>query len=67
MSDQPSEAEMRAFAARHGLERLAPEHIRRMAELAPYVSDLGRSLPRVPDKAGLPAPIPPPRTGWLPR
>lgn len=54
---KPSMAEMSAWARRYGLEKLTPEHIERMAELAVYVADLGRTLPRVPRKEDQPAPI----------
>ena len=47
--------EIEAFAARYGLTKLKPEHISRMRELATYVSDLGRTLPRVPTKHDAPA------------
>ncbi len=52
----PSLAEIRAFALRYGLDALTPEHIARMAELAVYVGDLGRALPRPPRKQDAPAP-----------
>ncbi len=52
--------EMRAFAERYSLTRLTPEHLQRMRELATYVTDLGRTLPRVEAKAdGLP------KVNWL--
>lgn len=54
---KPSLAEIEAFARRYGLERLAPEHIARMAELAIYVGELGRTLPRPARKEDGPAPI----------
>lgn len=59
MTDRPAWTieEITAFARRYGLERLAPEHLQRMCELAPYVSDLGRSLPRMPRKEDAPAPV----------
>ncbi len=47
---------MTAFAHRYGLDKLTPEHIARMAELAVYVGELGRSLQRPPAKENVPAP-----------
>jgi hypothetical protein len=57
MSEQPAYTleEIEAFAKRYGLTRLKPEHIARMRELASYVSDLGRTLPRVTSKHDAPA------------
>jgi hypothetical protein len=57
MSEQPAYTleEIEAFAKRYGLVRLKPEHIARMRELASYVSDLGRTLPRVTSKHDAPA------------
>ncbi len=52
---KPSLEEIDAFARRHGLVNLAPEHIARMAELAVYVGDLGRTLPRPMHKEDAPA------------
>lgn len=43
---KPTLEDITAFARRHGLERLPPEHLARMTELALYVSELGRGLPR---------------------
>lgn len=57
MTPQPSLDEMRAFARRYGLEKLAPEHLARMAELAVYVGELGRTLSRPVRKDDAPAPI----------
>lgn len=56
--------EMRAYAARHGLTTLAPEHIARMRELAARVAQTGSTLPRMPAKSDEPAavfavPLPP--------
>jgi len=51
---KPSRDEIRRFAERYGLGKLAPEHLDRMAELAVYVADLGRTLPRPHDKAVAP-------------
>ncbi len=58
MTTQPKPAieEIAAFARRHGLDNLTPEHVARMAELAIYVGDLGRTLPRPPAKDDKPAP-----------
>jgi hypothetical protein len=53
-SVKPSADEIRCFAERHRLDKLSPEHLDRMAELAVYVADLGRTLPRPPDKAVTP-------------
>lgn len=53
---RPSVEEIAAFARRYGLEKLAPEHVARMAELAQYVGSLGRDLPRPPRKEDAPAP-----------
>jgi hypothetical protein len=64
---KPSLAEIEAFARRHGLEKLAPEHVARMAELAVYVSDLGCNLSRPPRKENAPAASfrpDPSRAGW---
>ncbi len=57
MSEQPAYTleEIEAFAKRYGLTRLKPEHIARRRELASYVSDLGRTLPRVTSKHDAPA------------
>ncbi len=52
---KPSHAEIEAFAHRHGLANLTPEHIARMAELAVYVGDLGRTLARPSCKEDVPA------------
>jgi hypothetical protein len=59
MSDatKPGTEAMAAWAKSYGLHKLKPEHIARMAELAVYVADLGRSLPRVPHKEDAPAPV----------
>jgi len=54
-TEKPTNEEIAAFARRHGLGRLAPEHVARMAELAVYVGDLGRELPRPPRKEDAPA------------
>ena len=52
----PSLDAMTAFAHRYGLDKLTPEHIARMAELAVYVGELGRTLQRPPAKENVPAP-----------
>lgn len=52
----PSRDEMTAFARRYGLDKLTPEHIARMAELAVHVGALGRTLRRPPAKENFPAP-----------
>ena len=54
---KPTVADIKAFALRYGLEKLAPEHLERMAELAVYVGDLGRNLPRPAHKADAPAAV----------
>ncbi len=61
MTTKPSIDEIRAFARRHGLERLGEDHLARMAELAHYVGDLGRTLPRPARKEDAPAPSYEPR------
>ena len=55
IATKPTLEEMQAFARRHGLEALAPEHLARMTELAVYVGDLGRNLPRPAQKEDAPA------------
>jgi hypothetical protein len=52
---KPTLDDITAFARRHGLERVAPEHLARMTELAAYVADLGRTLPRPTRKDDAPA------------
>lgn len=42
----PTIDEITAFAKRHGLTNLAPEHLARMTELARTISELGQTLPR---------------------
>jgi hypothetical protein len=51
----PTREAITAFARRCGLEKLTPEHLARMAELAIYVGELGRTLPRPPEKENAPA------------
>lgn len=51
---EPSLAEIEAFARRHGLTKLKPEHIARMRELAPKVAEVARTMPRVPEKEDAP-------------
>ncbi|MGJ5180304.1 hypothetical protein ACQR16_22275 [Bradyrhizobium oligotrophicum] len=57
MNDVPptSIAEIEAFARRHGLTTLTPEHLARMAELADKVAATARALPRMPSKEDEPA------------
>lgn len=55
----PTLAEIEAFARRHSLEKLSPGQLARMAELAVYVGDLGRMLPRPARKEDAPATIGP--------
>lgn len=43
-------AEVAAFAARHGLNKLAPAHLARMRELVEPVAGMAQSLDRVTDK-----------------
>ncbi|KQP35769.1 amidase [Pseudorhodoferax sp. Leaf274] len=64
----PALDEVAAFAARHGLARLAPEHLHRLQQQVPAVAGFGSSLQRVTDKhraplAGPPtaSPVPPQR------
>lgn len=52
---KPTIEEIEAFARRYGLEKLSPEHLARMVELAVYVGDLGRELPRPLRKEAPPA------------
>lgn len=47
--------DIKPFARIHGLERLSPQHLARMAELAPRIAQLGRTIPRPPDKLDAPA------------
>lgn len=54
---EPTLDEITAFAERYGLTRLHADHLQRMRELAVYVADLGRNLPRVPSKDDKPAPF----------
>ena len=57
MTDIPaiSLAEIEAYARRHGLTNLTPDHLRRLAELADRVAAAGRTLPRMPSKEDEPA------------
>ena len=57
MTSKPTLDEIQAFARRYGLAKLTAEHLARMTELAAYVGDLGRELPRPPRKDDGPAPI----------
>lgn len=54
---KPTRDAMAAWAQNYGLDKLTPQHIERMAELAVYVADLSRSLPRVLRKDDAPAPV----------
>ncbi len=54
--DEPGLADMTAFARRHGLGGLAPEHIARMRELAAPVARFGQQVRRPPRKDDAPAP-----------
>ena len=54
----PSADEIHRFALRHGLHRLTTEQLARMAELAVYVAELGRTLPRPAHKSDPPAASP---------
>lgn len=49
-SDKPTIEDMQAFAHRYGLTKLSTKNLERMAELAVYVTELGRQLPRPPNK-----------------
>ncbi|MBS0242301.1 MAG: hypothetical protein JSS20_08995 [Proteobacteria bacterium] len=51
----PGIAEMARWAQSYGLDKLSAEHLARMAELAVYVSELGRTLPRPTRKDDAPA------------
>jgi hypothetical protein len=53
--DGPSLAEITAFAQRHGLGGLAPEHLARMRELAVPVARFGSQVRRPPRKEDAPA------------
>lgn len=53
--DGPDLAEMAAFARRHGLGGLAPEHIARMRDLAAPVARFGRQVRRPARKDDAPA------------
>lgn len=55
-SVNPSLEEIERYANSHGLTELTKEHLRRMQELAPNVSSLGRDLPRPSMKSAAPAP-----------
>jgi len=52
---EPSLADMTAFARRHGLGHLHPEHIARLRELAAPVAGFGRMVRRPPRKEDAPA------------
>ncbi len=53
--DGPDLAEMTAFARRHGLGGLAPEHLARMRELAAPVARFGMQIRRPARKDEAPA------------
>jgi hypothetical protein len=53
--DGPGLAEMTAFARRHGLGGLAPEHLARMRELAAPVARFGMQIRRPARKDEAPA------------
>lgn len=57
MSDAKHDApfDIEAFAHRHGMERLSPDHLARMAELAPKIAQLGSGLARPFAKSTAPA------------
>lgn len=50
-----TDAEMRAFAERHGLRGLTPEQVGRMRELAGRVVTTGLAVPRMGEKSDEPA------------
>ena len=50
-----TDAEMRAFAERHGLRGLTPEQAGRMRELAGRVTAAGLAVPRMAEKSDEPA------------
>lgn len=54
--DEPSLADITAFAQRHGLGGLKPEHLARMRELAAPVARFGQQVRRPPRKEDAPAP-----------
>jgi hypothetical protein len=53
--NKPEMSAAEAFARMHGLERLSPAHIARMAELAPRIAQLGSGIPRPQEKSTAPA------------
>ena len=55
MASVPTIEEIRAFALRDGLDKLSQEQLARMAELAVYVGELGRTMSRPPRKEDPPA------------
>lgn len=57
MTDIPATTlpEIEAFARRHGLTNLAPEHLKRLAEISDTVSAVGRGLRRMSNKEDEPA------------
>mgnify|MGYP001828297345 CR=1 FL=1 len=52
---KPETSAIEEFARMHGLERLAPEHIARVAELQPRIAQLGSGIPRPQEKSAAPA------------
>jgi hypothetical protein len=57
MSDSPAWTadEIKAYAKRHGLTAMQPEHLARMVELADRVSAAGTAIPRMARKSDEPA------------
>lgn len=57
MTDIPATTlpEIEAFAMRHGLTNLAPDQMKRLAEIADVVAAAGRALPRMSSKEDEPA------------
>lgn len=53
--DKTRQSQIEAYARMHGFGRLTPEHLARMAELAPKVAQLGSGIPRPGRKADAPA------------
>jgi len=53
--DEMTDAEMHAFAERHGLWGLTPEQVGRMRELAGRVVATGLAVPRMAEKSDEPA------------
>jgi len=57
MTDNPAWTldEVKAYAERHGLTTMQPEHLARMVELANRVSATGVAIPRMAKKSDEPA------------